>query len=79
MTEKYKLTFKEKPLTLDPDTFNPIKSLEIKLGLTYAAQQDGRPLSKDRIEELTKLLTQKVILEINAEIEKFIKEVNPYA
>lgn len=63
---------------LCPDSYCPMKTLHLKLGVIYEAQHDGRSWSKDFVEECESNLIEKIIEDLKPRIELFVRKTKPY-
>jgi hypothetical protein len=71
-------TTEDPKLTLNPDTFCPQKSMDIKLTIAMDAQHDGHGWDKEWIEKCYNRLIEEIMADIKSQIEPFVRDVNPF-
>jgi hypothetical protein len=64
---------------LDPDTFCPMKTLNLKVKLLYDAQHDGHPWTEDDIRNANSNLIGHILSALGPQIDAFVREVNPFS
>lgn len=66
-------------VTLNPDTYCPQRTLDIKLKLQYDGQHDGRIWSKSWKEECDTILIEEIMSDIKKQVEAYVAKVNPFS
>lgn len=65
-------------VVLHPDTFCPMKSLIITVGVCSEAQHDGHPWTDEDVKCAEADLVDKIMEDLKVQVNKFVENLNPF-
>lgn len=76
---KYKTVTKEDPLlSMDPEDFCIVKSIDVKIGVKYEAQVDGRGWYDEEVDEETENLIDDIMKDVRKDVSAWVVKNDPY-
>jgi hypothetical protein len=66
-------------VTLNPDTFLPQETLDIKLKIQYDGQHDGRLWTEQWKKDCDRRLIEEIMSDIKKQVEDYVSKINPFS
>ena len=74
----YKIEETEKPIQLCPDSFCPMKRINLDVKIQFEAQHDGHGWTQEEADAHERDLLDEIKEDLNQRVEKFVKKIKPY-